>query len=243
MLFGWFIASAFGTDRGPASCAMHVLSKWLVRVSLAIIKNCPPPALPVNQSIDDGVTVERTFVCECVLFELLPWDIRIAWMGVKQSCGLFLPMWRKKRLAVNDYFYWHCVLPHCVPLSLPSFVWIMANGHSTVEFELPPPPLSLSLWHWFCFSELFSMLNWLFQHDRFDIYCFWVSYTHAFSIFVFAPVQRSWACFTWKSALEIRSLLLTICCFLHIWQVFLWSDRNVFRLALLPLLLFGTTYL
>ena len=33
---------------------------------------------------------------------------------------------------------------------------------------------------------------------------------HAFSIFVFAPVQRNWACFTWKSALEIRSLLLLL---------------------------------
>ena len=40
--------------------------------------------------------------------------------------------------------------------------------------------------------------------------CFWVSYMHAFSIFVFAPVQRNWACFTWKSALEIRSLLLLL---------------------------------
>ena len=30
---------------------------------------------------------------------------------------------------------------------------------------------------------------------------------HAFSIFVFAPVQCNSACFTWKSALEIRSLL------------------------------------
>ena len=27
-------------------------------------------------------------------------------------------------------------------------------------------------------------------------------------IFVFAPVQCNWACFTWKGALEIRSLLL-----------------------------------
>ena len=31
---------------------------------------------------------------------------------------------------------------------------------------------------------------------------------HVFCIFVFAPIQRSWACFTWKGALEIRSLLL-----------------------------------
>ena len=31
---------------------------------------------------------------------------------------------------------------------------------------------------------------------------------HAFSIFVFAPVQRNLACFTWESTLEIRSLLL-----------------------------------
>ena len=35
-------------------------------------------------------------------------------------------------------------------------------------------------------------------------------YMHVFHIFVFAPVQRSWACFTWKGALEIRSLLLLL---------------------------------
>ena len=33
---------------------------------------------------------------------------------------------------------------------------------------------------------------------------------HVFCIFVFAPVQRSSACFMWKGALEIRSLLLLL---------------------------------
>ena len=37
-----------------------------------------------------------------------------------------------------------------------------------------------------------------------------MSYMHVFCIFVFAPVQRNWACFTWKDALEIRSLLLLL---------------------------------
>ena len=63
--------------------------------------------------------------------------------------------------------------------------------------------------HWFCGCSFF-LLNWMFQHDCLDTYCFWVSYMHAFSIFVFAPVQRNWACFTWKSTLEIRSLLLLL---------------------------------
>ena len=57
----------------------------------------------------------------------------------------------------------------------------------------------------------FFLLNWMFQHDCLDTYCFWVSYMHAFFIFVFAPVQRNWACFTWKSALEICSLKLLSC--------------------------------
>ena len=56
----------------------------------------------------------------------------------------------------------------------------------------------------------FSMLNWMFQHNCLDTYCFWVPYMHAFSIFEFAPVQCNWACFTWKSTLEIRSLLLLL---------------------------------
>ena len=33
---------------------------------------------------------------------------------------------------------------------------------------------------------------------------------HVFCIFVFAPVQRNGTCFTWKGALEIRSLLLLL---------------------------------
>ena len=33
---------------------------------------------------------------------------------------------------------------------------------------------------------------------------------HVFCIFVFAPVQRYCACFTWKGALEMRSLLLLL---------------------------------
>ena len=64
----------------------------------------------------------------------------------------------------------------------------------------------------------FFLFNWMFQHDCLDTYCFGVSYIHAFSIFVFAPVQRNWACFTWKSALEIRSLLLLLlhaCMYTH----------------------------
>ena len=47
----------------------------------------------------------------------------------------------------------------------------------------------------------FFLFNWMFQHDCLDTYCFWVSHMHAFSIFIFAPVQPNWACFTWKSAL------------------------------------------
>ena len=67
--------------------------------------------------------------------------------------------------------------------------------------------------------------SWMFQHYYLDTYCFeclvicicfLFLYLHLFSacvcIFVFAPVQRKWACFTWKGALEIRSLLLFICC-------------------------------
>ena len=43
---------------------------------------------------------------------------------------------------------------------------------------------------WF-YGCSFFMLNWIFQHDCLDTYCFLVSSMHAFSIFVFAPVQRN----------------------------------------------------
>ena len=57
---------------------------------------------------------------------------------------------------------------------------------------------------------LFFMHSWLFQHDYLDSYCFECLLCMCFCIFVFAPVQRNWACFTWKGALEIRSLLLLL---------------------------------
>ena len=45
---------------------------------------------------------------------------------------------------------------------------------------------------------------------------------HVFCIFVFAPVQRNWACFTWKGALEKLSLLLLLLLLLllFIWPCF-----------------------
>ena len=54
-------------------------------------------------------------------------------------------------------------------------------------------------------GTLFFMLSWMFQHDYFDTCCFECLICMCF---VFAPVQRNWACFTWKGALEICSLLL-----------------------------------
>ena len=62
------------------------------------------------------------------------------------------------------------------------------------------------------------MLNWMFQHDCLDTYCFWVSSMHVFYIFAFAPVQRNWACFTWKGALEIWLLLLLLLLFIRHWK-------------------------
>ena len=53
-----------------------------------------------------------------------------------------------------------------------------------------------------CLVGCFSMIIWHLL--------FWVSYMHVFCIFVFAPVQCSWACFTWNGALELRSSLLLI---------------------------------
>ena len=54
----------------------------------------------------------------------------------------------------------------------------------------------------YCFVFLTALLDvsaWLFGH-----LLFWVSYKHVFCI---CTVQRTWVCFTWKGALEIRSLL------------------------------------
>ena len=67
-------------------------------------------------------------------------------------------------------------------------------------------------------------------------------------IFVFEPVQRNWACFTWKGALEICSLLLLLlsrswswCCHRSKWvsgkQVLLLSVQSWWALLLLFLYL------
>ena len=71
------------------------------------------------------------------------------------------------------------------------------------------------LWFFFFLFFVFLLISWMFQHHCLDTCCFWESYT--FCVFVFAPVQRNWACFTWKGTLEIRSLLLVevVCSLYH----------------------------
>ena len=69
--------------------------------------------------------------------------------------------------------------------------------------------ISLYGWGYFCVRRygiwvlwiFFFMLSWLFQHDYLDT-CFECLISMCF---VFAPVQRNWACFTWKGPLEIHS--------------------------------------
>ena len=51
------------------------------------------------------------------------------------------------------------------------------------------------------FYAYLDVSAWLFGH-----LLFWVSYTYVFCIFVFGPVHRSWACFTWRGALEIPGM-------------------------------------
>ena len=57
------------------------------------------------------------------------------------------------------------------------------------------------------FWVFFFVLSWMFQLDYLDTYCFECLICVCF---VFAPVQRSSACFTWKGSLEICSLLLLL---------------------------------
>ena len=54
------------------------------------------------------------------------------------------------------------------------------------------------------FTALLDVWAWLFGHML-----FWVYYMHVFYSFVRALVQRSWACFTWKDALEIHYYYLS----------------------------------
>ena len=61
----------------------------------------------------------------------------------------------------------------------------------------------------------FFMLNCMFEHDYLDTYCFECLICMHFVLCVFGPVQRNWACFTWKGALEIRSLLLLLLLLLY----------------------------
>ena len=64
------------------------------------------------------------------------------------------------------------------------------------------------------FFLFFKLLSWMLQNDCLDNCCSecLISYKHVFYMFVFAPVQCNWACFTWKGTLEIRSLLLLLFC-------------------------------
>ena len=54
---------------------------------------------------------------------------------------------------------------------------------------------------------VYILLSWMFEHDYLDTCCFACLIC---KYFVFALVQRNWACFTQKGVLEICSLLLLL---------------------------------
>ena len=85
--------------------------------------------------------------------------------------------------------------------------------------------------YWF-YGYSFFMLNWIFQHDYLDTYCFECLICMCF---VFAPVQRNWACFTWKGALEICLLLLLLPLFHCCLQIkTIWSNTALEYKVVLP---------
>ena len=80
------------------------------------------------------------------------------------------------------------------------------------------------------------MVSWIVQHDCFDTCCFECLICMRF---VFASVQRNWACFTWKGALEIRSLLLLLF-YRDLAFSPTWNKHRVFKNNVLAVLLCGS---
>ena len=68
----------------------------------------------------------------------------------------------------------------------------------------PPPPTPPLLWGCIYLSLL---LSWMFDvwARLFSMIVLGVLYACVLFFLYFAPVQRKWACFTWKRALETRS--------------------------------------
>ena len=140
-------------------------------------------------------SLHRGLVCKCH-------QVDSKQTNVSHSHAVTCSIWQKAEITHLAYWLFItlynlvCVCVYvCVCVCVSSLVCVV--GYFYVRWCS-----ILVLW------VFFFLLNWMFQRDCLDTYCFWVSYMHAVSIF--APVQRDWACFTWKSALEIRSLLLLL---------------------------------
>ena len=150
--------------------------------------------------------------------------------GVWFSCW-FLQMprcfWAWQKLLLPCRF-WLWRLSLCLPDGQPHFPgrrktpsplwvlhqlwlvhWQLCSSSSAQSSFCWSWALSLLMWspgEWSCpASGCDCVWAWLFGHML-----FWVSYVHVLCIFVIALVQRNWAYFTWKGALEICSLLLIL---------------------------------
>ena len=144
------------------------------------------------------------WLCGCSFFCLIGCFSMIVWTPTSSFFFSFVrwklqsPQWRWQCIAGPSGFRTACGLRECGLARFP--FWVARRwGRTAVDVLLSD-----------CQYRKGTALYGQCGVWNTGTYCFWVSYMHAFSIFVFAPVQRNWACFTWKSALEICSLLLLL---------------------------------
>ena len=78
----------------------------------------------------------------------------------------------------------------------------------------------------------FFLLNWMFQHDCLDTYCFWVSYMHMFSIFCICTCSAQLSMFHMeKRSRNTLIIIIIIIIIIYMWQKswltprFLWGDN------------------
>ena len=154
---------------------------------------------------------------------------------------------KSARNGVLDFMWksvwWHLNTPVLICSSPLSYLvlFVLLTALILRVFKWERTPVSILVWSliklfmnpmpsWFVcvFFFFFSdVLTYCVMLQAFICYCsfvrcFWCARARVCVLFI-GIVQRNWACLTWKSALEIKSLLLLLVCLITSVMMLCWS--------------------
>ena len=177
-----------------------------------------------DEHSSDGLVQQRT----ALIPALMPHSVWLQHPGVHSPLGAASPWWLLTFVCFSFmwtffFFFQKLTIPvlyfnqNCSKWFLPHnvYVYFLCGLMCTWIHESVAELICMRFFFFFFFLRCFNILRYAsgFYMLLFVVRCLWCARACVFFIGI---VQRNWACLTWKSAIEIKSLLLLLLLYLFV---------------------------